>query len=563
MELLDKYKIIRVLGSGAFGKVLLAYDELAKHEVAIKTYINTDFTEDDIIRELQFLASLKHPSIVTFYHHFIHNSMLHLVMEYCIGGSLDNLLRKGNLEIDEALRICIDISDALTFIHNKAIIHRDIKPGNILFDENHRPKLSDFGVSNTQGGTYLYLPPEVFFSEHSNSKEPQTDIYSLGIVLLEMVVGHNPFNYIAKEDVISAKINQSFIPGDLPHWLQEIILKSTHPSPEFRFQTAKDFSNALKSKSAPYTINKKIIKADKLFAYAEKCLTQKKWNKSVSYIKKGVEISKDSVLGNITSAKYYLKTHNLPLAKKYFEKALSLNPGVNIKKELSSIHLDEGNFAQAVLLLQNHIQLNPIDWEAYNLLLECYFRMNRFDLALDIYDSILLDTKLDCFWNNWLISHLCNGTITKEIISKAIDNSKRDHFILFNTSIYGDDSKSWSELSEMKNKFLYQSFRFNNFSKSNNIRIEFRNKNIEFSAPIISIGRNKDNNFVVDDSLVSRRHCALINYSKDVWINDLGSTHGISVDGKKVVNKQFLLGKHKINIGDFSFNLYTSEDVLL
>jgi len=555
--------VVDVLGSGGFGKVLLAIDELANHEVAIKSYRDENYTESSIIRELQFLASLKHNSIVTFYHHFIHNSMLHIVMEYCSGGSLADLLSERKYEIDEALTVGIKIAETLIFIHSKGIIHRDIKPGNILFDENDNPKLSDFGVSNTRGGTFSYLPPEIYYSDYIHSLDPKIDVYSLGILLIEMLTGENPFVEIPKEEILSAKLNHTFIPDILPHWLQEIILKATNPSPELRFQTAKEFSAALKSRSVPFVVNKVNIKADKLFAYAEKYLAQKKWLKSFSYIKRGIEISKDSALGNITAGKYHLKTQNLILAKKYFEKAFNINPGVNIKKELSAIHLDEGNYPQAISLLQNHIQLNPIDWEAYNLLAECYYRMNRFELALDIFETIFSDINLDCFWNNWLITHLCNGSSSRSIISKAKSKSVQDHFIEFNISIYRDDSKSWSATSDMKNKFLYHSFRFHKYDNSNNIIIELNNNNQTFSKPLISIGRNEENDFVINNTSVSRRHCAIVNYDKDIWLYDLGSFSGVFVDGQKISNKCLLLGKHKIDIGTCSFNLYTSDDVLL
>lgn len=564
LPLLDnKYKVLQILGSGGFGKVLLAYDEFAKHEVAIKTYINTEFTDEDIKREIQFLASLKHPSIVTFYHHFIHDSMLHIVMEYCIGGSLYDLLSSDKYEIDQAVELCIKIADALSYIHNKGIIHHDIKPANILFDENKNPKLSDFGVSNTRGGTYSYLPPEVFFSEYITSGDPKIDIYSLGIVLLEIIIGHNPFKDIPKKDIIAAKLNHTFVPSDLPHWLQEIILKSTHPSPELRFQSAQEFSSALKARCVPYTLNKENIKADKFFTYAAKSLSQKKWHKAKNYIDEGFDIAPDSVLGNITAGKYYLKTYKLNLAKKHFEKALNINPGVDIKKELSEIHLDEGNYPQAISLLQNHIQLNPIDWEAYNLLAESYYRMNRFELALEIFDSIIKDAKHDCFWNNLVITHLSNGSLNRSVVSEAMNNSLSDCFITFNRSVYKDSSKSWSEPSLMKKKFLYQSYRFNKLGNNNQIKIESSISNITFTKPIISIGRNDENDFVIDDITVSRRHCAIINYEKDVWIYDLGSTTGVFVDDQKINNKYFLIGKHKITIGNFSFELYSNSEKML
>jgi serine/threonine protein kinase len=335
-ELLDsKYKVLRVLGKGAFGQVLLAHDKIANNNVAIKEFYNHEFNEESIIKEIQFLATLNHHSIVRFFHHFIYNSSLHIVLEYCPNGSLlDIISQKGKLDVDTALSYSLKIAETLIFIHKKGIIHSDIKPSNILFNSEEEIKISDFGVANSRSVTFIYQPPELFSSQNVSSKDSRIDIYALGITLLETILGKNPFSRYETGEIMSAKISHSFIPYDLPHWLQEIILKSTHPSPDLRFQIAEEFFNALKSKSVLYSINKEFIKADKLFAYADKCLSQKRWLKSVNFIKKGVEISRDSVLGNITAGKYHLKTNNLILAKKYFEKALNLNPGVNIKKRI-------------------------------------------------------------------------------------------------------------------------------------------------------------------------------------------------------------------------------------
>src|SRR3972149_9707128 len=113
-QLLDnKYKIIKELGRGGFGIVYLAEDSLAKRKVAIKALLDKKYLEkNDLIREIEFLASLQHPSIVTFHHHFTQNNILYLVMEYCKGGSLENLiLSKRKLSVDEAIGIAIKICE--------------------------------------------------------------------------------------------------------------------------------------------------------------------------------------------------------------------------------------------------------------------------------------------------------------------------------------------------------------------------------------------------------------------------------------------------------------------
>lgn len=191
----NKYKIKSRLGKGGFGIVYLAEDNLAKRKVAIKALLEKESLEQSLlIREIEFLASLKNISIVTFYHHFFHEGILYLVMEYCSGGNLDDLIEsKKNIAIDEALNISLEVCEVFEFIHNKNIIHRDIKPNNILIDYNGKIKVSDFGIANTHGGTTLYLAPEVYSAEYISSKDPRIDIYALGITLLEMLTGQNPF----------------------------------------------------------------------------------------------------------------------------------------------------------------------------------------------------------------------------------------------------------------------------------------------------------------------------------------------------------------------------------
>lgn len=564
IKLDNKYRLIKVLGAGGFGKVLLAEDELAKNKVAIKTFVNPEFTSEDIVREIQYLASLKHPSIVRFYHHFIENSTLHIVMEYCPNGSLLNYLTdKEKLGIDESLKISLEVANVLKFIHSKNIVHRDIKPGNILLDENKNIKVSDFGIANTHGGTRIYLAPEVYISDGVLKEDPKIDIYALGITLLEMISGKHPFIELEREKILEAKLDYTFIPDDLPQWLQEIILKATHPDPELRFQTAEEFYDALNCRSVPYSVNNNIIKADQVFSLANKYLKQKKWQKSINIISKGFELYEDTVYGNITAGNYYLRIHDLKAAKNCFEKALRLNSGVNIKKSLAEIHLGEGNYSRAILLLQAHIQLNPLDWETYNLLAECYFRMNRFELALEIFDSILPSVDKDCFWNNWMITHMCNKSLNDDIIIKAVENSSTEDIINFNIAITKDQNKSWSG-SSLKDKLLYADYRFTKAKNQNTIKIVPPYGKIRlYSNPIVSIGRNRENEVFTSQPSVSRRHCVIVNYPNDVWIYDLSSTLGTYVDGIKVTNKQFLLGKHEIKIGDVRFQLFSSAELLL
>ena len=379
-----KYKIIDRLGNGNFGVVYLADDAEANRKVAIKALLEKEsLAQQDLKREIEFLGSLKHRSIVIFHHHFFENGILYLVMEYCGGGNLHKLIEsKEKLSYDEALIIAKDICEVFEFIHNKNIIHRDIKPRNILIDSDGTIKVADFGIANTHGGTVTYLAPEVFSSEYFSSKDPRVDIYALGITLLEMIIGKNPFFDLDDQQMYAKKLNHSFIPNDLPQWLQAIILKATHPIPELRFQSAIEFKQALNSKTVPFAINKDRIRVDKYFGLAIRSLKIKNWKNSLKYIEMGLEKGNDSALGLMTAGKYYLKIHKVNKAKEYLDQALKINPSINIRKELAEINIANGSYSQAISLLQIHLQLNPTDWESYNLLSECFFRLNRFETSL-------------------------------------------------------------------------------------------------------------------------------------------------------------------------------------
>ena len=251
-------------------------------------------------------------------------------------------------------------------------------------------------------------------------------------------------------------------------------------------------------------------------------------------------------------------------AKEYLDQAININPAVTIKKELAEIHIAGRNYSLAISLLQNHIQLNPTDWEAYNLVIECFFKMERFETALEILNTIMSEAKQDCFWNNlFLVKYFIENDYTSNFHYVA-QKVKYPHFIQSNFKIMNDLNKSLINGLEPHNKLLYQDYRFNKYIAKNTIVIQDTNgRKIEYTEPIITIGRNKDNDFPIEDTSISRRHCIIVNYSNDVWIYDMGSILGVSVDGRKIVQKQFLLGKHKIKLGNYSFDLYTSEGLLI
>jgi serine/threonine protein kinase len=158
-----KYVVVGRLGGGGFGEVFLAEDQaIPGRQVGLKV-LSRHPTGDhaDLIWEMRALSQFQYPGVVAFHHHFTHQTLLVLAMEFCAGGSLGDLLHSDSpINPDEVFRWGAMLCDTLAFVHGKGIVHHDIKPGNILFSHDGLVKIGDFGVANRNGGTRLYMSPE-------------------------------------------------------------------------------------------------------------------------------------------------------------------------------------------------------------------------------------------------------------------------------------------------------------------------------------------------------------------------------------------------------------------
>jgi len=573
MHLLDgKYKLLDILGQGGFGTVSLAEDQLSQRRVAIKVLNERETTSQElIIKEIQAVAKLAHPSIISFYHHFMHNGRLYLVMEYCAHGSLKyDLINKRNgigYTEDEACLLGLRIAEGLEYVHNKGLVHHDIKPVNILFSEDHSVKISDFGVANTMGGTRAYMPPELFMENLSFERDPRIDIYALGITLLEIVLTQNPLSLVRDpHNQLIKKLDQSFIPNTLPHWFAEIIIKATHPNSELRFQSMREFKEALIAKTVPFELNLSLIKSNKIAELAAKNLKTKKWNNSVHYIEAALDINSKSVMAYIVGGRYFLRINDTDKALEYLTKALNLNPRIDVQKELAWIHLQKENYPLAVSLLHDHIQRHPLDKEAYYLLTEALFYMKRFNEGVEILHVIANSFKDDFYLNNLFIMSIGSNQVIDSSVNKYFSHSEFNPFLEFNFNVLNNKSKlvNESNSNELINKFLFQDFRFSNYSKKNTLVIEgSEKKSYEYEKFIITVGRDKSNDLYISDTQCSRLHCVIINFPNDVWIQDMSSIAGVYVDGEIVKKKKFLLGKHELRIANSLFTLSTQKELLL
>ena len=566
----DKYLLIRKLGEGGFGYVYLAQDILLEeHYVAIKCLkINESDRERYLIREMDFLSTLADPHVVGFYHHFHNENSLFLVMEYCSGGSLRQLLQtEHRVTPEKAADWVIKLCGTLQNVHDNDIVHHDLKPENILFSRDRTPKIADFGVANTRGGTLSYMCPELFLpTENVSRTDGRVDIYALGVALLELVTGQNPFHHLSEGDLLNAKVRLDFVADELPEWLKEIVLKALHPKPELRFQTMQEFKEAIESKHVPYIFSRKRIQAHKTALKAEWYLSRRRYVTALKVSKQALSQDAHCLGALITAGKCELFLKRIERAEKFFEQAVKLNPRVNIQKELGWIYLEKRRFAEAISMFHDHLQRQAADYEAYNLLIKVFYETDRYEAAVDLIEVVLKDYRENnCFENNLL---LCCILLGKPPKGYSHLRDRENPFLSYNWSVYKELPPSWDRAGHvtLKSKLIFQEFRHgaNRKRKRNIITIEKNDtERWEFEEPIICLGRSAKNDLVFQQVSVSRRHCVIINYAEDVWLYDLGSTHGTYSDGRRVESPVFLEGRCRVSIGDTELTVLPKEGILL
>jgi len=572
MHLYDnKYTFIKDLGNGGFGKVFLAKEKVSNRFVAIKQLLNKNKSEqEDIIHEIETISKFENPNIVTYYHHFWEEEILYLVMEYCSGGSLRDKLETNSITTSETIEWMQTLASCLRIIHKKGIIHHDIKPDNIVFSQNGTIKIADFGVANKNIGTRAYMSPEAFSWDVDCTNDPRIDIYALGVTLMELLSKQNPFFGLSREEIIEKHQSADFPIQQLPNWQQEIILKAINKTPELRFQFMIELEEALKAKSVPIIFNKDNLKAAELIALADKALKTNKWRNALKFLELAHKQYDNNVAVLLALGKYNLRIQKIDAAKGFYERALKLNPRLDVQKDLGWINLEAKKYPIAIGLLSDHLHRNPADYEAYNLLIRCYYETDRYETAMELSKMIMeANPSLPCFANNYFIAFVLNSN-GKSIPPKSKSVQKENPFIEYNLSVVTEEelSHNFKKKPALKSKLLFMDFQFNSL-KENTITILETNNKIEtqnsFNNPIIKIGReeyNQNDIQVSGSNAVSRRHCVIINSKDNVWLYDLEST-GTEINDEIVNNKVPLIGYNKLKIKDIYFTITTDKSKLL
>lgn len=260
----DRYEVIRKLGSGGMADVYLAHDRLLGREVALKVlssrYAHDEQFVERFRREASSAAGLNHPNIVQIYDRGEAEGTYYIAMEYLEGRSLKEIILKyAPLSPDLVVSVSFQILEALRFAHRRDVIHRDIKPQNIIVDNDGRVKVTDFGIARagsastmTEAGSILgtahYLSPE---QAQGQPVEAASDLYSLGVVMYEMVTGKLPFDgdnpvAIAMRHVHDAPVPPRNIVPDVPANLEAVILRALGKKPTDRYLTAQAFLDDLR-----------------------------------------------------------------------------------------------------------------------------------------------------------------------------------------------------------------------------------------------------------------------------------------------------------------------------
>ena len=567
----NKYEYQKALGEGGFGKVFLAREKISKRFVAIKQLKSTDKqNQEDIIHEIEVVSKFENPNIVAYYHHFWQDEQLFLVMEYCSGGSLRDKMKLKNIVATDILNWLQTLAQSLHIVHKKGIIHHDIKPDNILFSENGTIKISDFGIANTGAGTRAYMSPEALNWDTTAKADPRVDIYAIGVTMMELLAGKNPFFFQSKEQIIELHQKADFPIKELPNWQQEIILKAINKIPELRFQYMQEFEEAINAKSVPVIFKRDTLKASELVEYAAKALGTKKWRNAAKYL----EIANNKYPKNVmvlqAYGKYWLQMQKLDLAKLSFENALKLNPRLDVQKDLGWINLENKSYPIAISLLSDHLHRHPSDYEAYNLLLRCYYETNRYEAAMELAKMLLeANDKMLCFANNYYISCAMQN-LGKVVFPNTVLKAPANPFIDYNFSVVLDDSETHNLAKHptLKSKLLFMDFHFNNIAKNTITFLDCNNKSAKlesFDKPIIKLGRKgyDANDVQIPGGLtISRRHSLIINCKDDVWLYDLEST-GTFLNGEKIIYKAPLLGLNKLKFGIVEYTITTDQSKLL
>lgn len=260
----DRYELIREIGRGGYGSVWLIKDSFIKEEMVMK-FLHQQLVSDDVaierfIRELRLARKITHKNIIRLFDYLDLGNISAISMEYFDGKPLSNWLHESTMEPEDVVKIMITVCHALQNAHDEGVIHRDMKPANILINDQHDVKIVDFGIAaaskhaesrltrtGTLIGTPTYISPEQI---QGKEIDPRTDIYSLGIIMYEMLAGHPPYQAEDPMALIFLHVEGDARPINdanplVSQELANVVHRCIKPDPEDRFASMEELAKAL------------------------------------------------------------------------------------------------------------------------------------------------------------------------------------------------------------------------------------------------------------------------------------------------------------------------------
>lgn len=249
----NRYEMESLMAEGGFAQVWRATDRALQRPVAIKV------TTVNCYSEARRVAQLKHQGIVTVHDVGNENGLCYIVFDLVAGSTLADVIRRGTFSWQQSANLVAKVAESLQFAHDKGFIHRDIKPDNILLDENGEPILADFGIAVTECelqremvtsiGTLAYMAPEQL--QPDGQIDPRTDVYALGVVLYELLTGKRPFASASLSGVRDAILSGHPAPPrqlnpTIPPECEQVCLKAMTLNQQDRFSTSIDLATALR-----------------------------------------------------------------------------------------------------------------------------------------------------------------------------------------------------------------------------------------------------------------------------------------------------------------------------
>ncbi len=248
-QTIGKYQILSALGSGGFGTVYLAEDTWIHKKVALKVPHRQNIDFGELLKEPRALASLNHPNIVALLTAEKQENVFFIVMEYVQGETLENIIgRSGALDLTRALDFTCQICNALDHAHTHGVLHRDLRPANVLVSESGMAKVADFGTARflevaAQGTTVIGSPPYMAPEQFQGKAVFASDIYSLGVTMYQMITGSLPYDTPSPAALQKLMRGELFQPprarnSRIPRELNDIVMRAMAPSVHDRYQRA-------------------------------------------------------------------------------------------------------------------------------------------------------------------------------------------------------------------------------------------------------------------------------------------------------------------------------------